>query len=51
MPEIGYFLSSEEHGPTKLVRFAELGEAAGFRSLTLSDHSSERRSMDCSSAA
>lgn len=38
MPEIGYFLSSEEHGPGKLVEYAEMAEAAGFRSLTLSDH-------------
>jgi G6PDH family F420-dependent oxidoreductase len=38
MPEIGYFLSSEEHGPRDLVRFAGMGEEAGFRSMFISDH-------------
>jgi len=30
MAEIGYFLSSEEHGPAELVRQAQLAEQAGF---------------------
>ena len=30
MAEIGYFLSSEEHGPAELVRQAQQAEAAGF---------------------
>ena len=38
MAEIGYFLSSEEHGPAELVRQAQQAEAAGFRSVWISDH-------------
>ena len=38
MPEIGLFLSSEEHGPQALVRYARMGEEAGFRSAFISDH-------------
>ena len=38
MTEIGYFLSSEEHGPRRLVEFARMGEEAGFRSVAISDH-------------
>jgi G6PDH family F420-dependent oxidoreductase len=38
MPEIGLFLSSEEHGPRELVAQARGGEAAGFRSVFISDH-------------
>lgn len=38
MSEIGYFLSSEEHGPRALTKFAQMGEAAGFRSALISDH-------------
>jgi G6PDH family F420-dependent oxidoreductase len=38
MAEIGYFLSSEEHGPTELVRQAQQAEQAGFRSVWISDH-------------
>ena len=38
MSEIGYFLSSEEHGPEALTKFAQMGEAAGFRSALISDH-------------
>jgi G6PDH family F420-dependent oxidoreductase len=36
--EIGYFLSSEEHGPRDLVRWASLAERAGFGSAWISDH-------------
>jgi|SRR6266508_4707826 len=36
--KIGYFLSSEEHGPLELVRQARLAEAAGFDGLWISDH-------------
>jgi G6PDH family F420-dependent oxidoreductase len=36
--EIGYFLSSEENGPRELVRFARMGQDAGFRSVFVSDH-------------
>ena len=38
MAEIGYFLSSEEHGPRRLVEFAQMGEEAGFRGAAVSDH-------------
>ena len=35
---LGYFLSSEEHGPRELVRQAKLAEEAGFHALWISDH-------------
>jgi G6PDH family F420-dependent oxidoreductase len=35
---LGYFLSSEEHGPSELVRQARLAEQAGFDALCISDH-------------
>lgn len=38
MAELGYFLSSEEHGPRDLVRHAQMAEAAGFRAVSISDH-------------
>jgi G6PDH family F420-dependent oxidoreductase len=38
MAEIGYFLSSEEHGPADLVRQAQQAEQTGFRSVWISDH-------------
>jgi G6PDH family F420-dependent oxidoreductase len=38
MPEIGVFLSSEEHGPGDLVAQAQLAERSGFRSVFISDH-------------
>jgi coenzyme F420-dependent glucose-6-phosphate dehydrogenase len=38
MVEIGYALSSEEHTPTDLVRWAELAEGAGFGYALISDH-------------
>ncbi len=38
MPELGYTLSSEEHGPKELVRNARAAEEAGFAFLTISDH-------------
>jgi coenzyme F420-dependent glucose-6-phosphate dehydrogenase len=38
MAEIGIFLSSEEHGPSDLVAYAQRAEAAGFRSVLISDH-------------
>ena len=38
MPELGYTLSSEEHGPKALVRNARAAEAAGFAFATISDH-------------
>ena len=38
MTEIGYFLSSEEHGPDALVRQARQAEEAGFASAWISDH-------------
>lgn len=34
----GYFLSSEEHPPSELVRQARLAEEAGFEALWISDH-------------
>jgi G6PDH family F420-dependent oxidoreductase len=36
--EIGYALSSEEHGPLDLVRFARGAEEAGFAFAGISDH-------------
>lgn len=36
--EIGYKLSSEEHGPRDLVRFAKQAEDAGFSFALISDH-------------
>jgi G6PDH family F420-dependent oxidoreductase len=36
--ELGYTLSSEEHGPRLLVRNARAAEDAGFEFLTISDH-------------
>ena len=38
MSEIGYFLSSEEHPPSALVRYARQAEEAGFASAWISDH-------------
>lgn len=35
---IGYFLSTEEHGPHALVEQARLAEQAGFEALWISDH-------------
>jgi len=37
-PEIGYALSSEEHGPADLVRYAALAEERGFSYALISDH-------------
>jgi G6PDH family F420-dependent oxidoreductase len=36
--KIGYFLSSEEHGPRALVEQARAAEQAGFEALWISDH-------------
>jgi coenzyme F420-dependent glucose-6-phosphate dehydrogenase len=38
MPEIGYALSSEDHPPNDLVRFARDAEEAGFEFALISDH-------------
>jgi len=38
MPEFGYFLSSEEHGPGALLEQARLAEAAGIERVWISDH-------------
>jgi coenzyme F420-dependent glucose-6-phosphate dehydrogenase len=38
MAEFGYSLSSEEHAPNDLVRFAQRAEAAGFTFAAISDH-------------
>jgi G6PDH family F420-dependent oxidoreductase len=38
MPELGYALSSEEHGPLALVRNAARAEEAGFTFALISDH-------------
>lgn len=38
MVRFGFGLSSEEHGPTALVRQAALAEEAGFDCLSISDH-------------
>ena len=39
MANIGYTLTSEEHGPNDLVRNAQRAEDAGFKFLMISDHS------------
>ena len=36
--ELGYFLSSEEHPPARLVAHARLAQTAGFRTVMISDH-------------
>jgi G6PDH family F420-dependent oxidoreductase len=38
MSEIGIFLSSEEHRPLDLVRFAQMAEQAGMTKAWISDH-------------
>ena len=38
MPELGYALSSEEHRPNDLVRWAVRAEDAGFSFALISDH-------------
>jgi G6PDH family F420-dependent oxidoreductase len=38
MLRLGYKLSSEEHGPNDLVRFARLAEDSGFSFALISDH-------------
>jgi coenzyme F420-dependent glucose-6-phosphate dehydrogenase len=38
VPELGYSLSSEEHGPSDLVRFTKTAEDAGFTFALISDH-------------
>jgi len=38
MIEIGYALSSEEHNPIDLVRYAQRAEKAGFKFAYISDH-------------
>ncbi len=38
MVELGYALSSEEHGPNELVRLARQAEEAGFTFALISDH-------------
>jgi G6PDH family F420-dependent oxidoreductase len=38
MAEIGYFLSSEEHGPNALLDHAKRAESSGFGSVWISDH-------------
>jgi coenzyme F420-dependent glucose-6-phosphate dehydrogenase len=36
--ELGYFLSSEEHAPNDMVRYAKTAEDAGFTFAMISDH-------------
>ena len=38
MADVGFFLSSEEHGPGRLVDYARMAEEVGFRSVMISDH-------------
>ncbi|MDP1807720.1 MAG: LLM class flavin-dependent oxidoreductase, partial [Acidimicrobiales bacterium] len=38
MTEFGYALSSEEHAPDDLVRYAQQAEATGFSFAAISDH-------------
>ena len=41
--EIGYKLSSEEHGPNELVRFARMAEEHGFGFAMISDPARQTR--------
>ncbi len=36
--EVGFALSSEDHGPAELVRQAQIAEDAGFAFAGISDH-------------
>ena len=38
VPDIGAFLSSEEHGPRALLAEAQMAEAANMRGVFISDH-------------
>jgi G6PDH family F420-dependent oxidoreductase len=38
VPELGYWLSSEEHGPRELVAYTRAAEEAGFTYAVISDH-------------
>jgi G6PDH family F420-dependent oxidoreductase len=38
MVKLGYFLSSEEHKPNRLIRHAQLAEGSGFQFIVISDH-------------
>src|SRR5213592_3867199 len=38
MLSTGYSLSTEEHGPRELVKYAQIAEEAGFEFLSISDH-------------
>lgn len=38
MATVGYFLSSEEHGPRDLLDYAVMGEESGFHDVFISDH-------------
>ncbi len=38
MTQFGYTLSSEEHGPTELVEYAQRAEKMGFDFVSISDH-------------
>jgi G6PDH family F420-dependent oxidoreductase len=38
MATVGYFLSSEEHGPRALLNYAVMGEESGFHDVFISDH-------------
>ena len=38
VPELGIFLSSEDHRPSQLAQTAQLAEQSGFRSVMISDH-------------
>jgi G6PDH family F420-dependent oxidoreductase len=38
VPEVGYTLSSEEHGPRDLIRYGRAAEDAGFTFASISDH-------------
>lgn len=38
MTTVGYFLSSEEHGPRELLDYAVMAEESGFHDVLISDH-------------
>ena len=38
MIELGYFLSSEEHKPNRLIDYAQMAEQSGFKFIVISDH-------------
>lgn len=56
MVQIGYTLSSEEHGPGNLLLYGRIAEEVGFDFLTISDHvhpwiRSRARALSCGASS